>query len=109
MSGSGSNAQSIAVSQQLRRDPWIAIMHARRTSAFQAPMQLPSKVSASRIAAEPVMAAKKSVGKKSTTEGKGGIFPWVTNTPGSKCEPHSDSAQHSELLVVDAARLLVPC
>ena len=30
--------------------------------------------------------AKKAVVKKSTsTEGKGGIFPWITNTPGSAC------------------------
>ena len=30
--------------------------------------------------------AKKAVVKKSTsTEGKGGIFPWITNKPGSAC------------------------
>ena len=55
-------------------------------------MQLPSKVSASRVAAEPVMAAKKSVGKKTSTEGKGGILPWVTNEPGSKCQASNPAA-----------------
>ena len=34
--------------------------------------------------------AKKAVVKKSTsTEGKGGIFPWITNKPGSACRAHA--------------------
>merc|ERR1719261_489015 len=51
-----------------------------------------SRIAASR-AAEPVMAAKKkaapkkSVGAKASTEGKGGLLPWVTNTPGTYAKP----------------------
>ena len=49
-----------------------------------------SKVQASRVAGMQMGArkgvAKKAVVKKSTsTEGKGGIFPWITNKPGSAC------------------------
>ena len=49
-----------------------------------------SKVQASRVAGMQMGArkgvAKKAVVKKSSsTEGKGGIFPWVTNKPGSAC------------------------
>merc|ERR1719198_1660420 len=50
-----------------------------------------SRIAASR-AAEPVMAAKKKAApkksvKKASTEGKGGILPWVTNTPGTYAKP----------------------
>merc|ERR1719252_334122 len=35
----------------------------------------------------PKKAAPKKSGKASSTEGKGGIFPWVTNTPGTYAKP----------------------
>jgi len=51
------------------------------------------RIAASRTA-EPVMAAKKKAapkkaGKKgsTSTEGKGGILPWVTNAPGTYAKP----------------------
>ena len=61
-----------------------------------------SKVGTSRVAGvemaqrKPFKKAAKKVAKKSSgksaQEGKGGIFPWVTNTPGSKCSARkSDS------------------
>ena len=85
-----------------RAPRWPRRTAPRRSPAFPPPphsascfagAQLPvSKVQASRVAGMQMGArkgvAKKAVVKKSTsTEGKGGIFPWITNTPGSTPPP----------------------
>ena len=74
----------------------------RSASAFAPATMALSKVGTSRVAGvemaqrKPFKKAAKKVAKKSSgksaQEGKGGIFPWVTNTPGSKCSARkSDS------------------
>ena len=57
-----------------------------------APMAPASKVSASRVCNVEMAAKKKAPAKKAVkkqgagTKGKGGIFPWVTNQPGTYTE-----------------------
>ena len=80
---------------------FVVLALASCAAAFVAPSQLPSsKVMArsghvvafgGKSSAAPKK-AKKAVAKKSTkqsksTEGKGGILPWVTNTPGTYAKP----------------------
>merc|ERR1711988_1615890 len=42
---------------------------------------------ASRSAPKKRAPVKKAVKKSSSTEGKGGIFPWITNEPGTYAKP----------------------
>ena len=55
-------------------------------SAFAPASALASSKVASR-ASVTEMAAKKKRAGKATTEGKGGILPWVTNAPGTYAKP----------------------
>ena len=53
--------------------------------------------------AEPVMAAKKVVKKTGKSpKGKGGIFPWVTNTPGSTLAPGTRGGERDSASAVGA-------
>ena len=54
-----------------------------------------SKAVAKKAPAKKAVAKKAPARGKSSTEGKGGIFPWVTNTPGSMSRPPHARVHHA--------------
>merc|ERR1740138_1875975 len=59
----------------------VAVSKIQRTDGLSVHMFSGGKKAAPKKVVKKVV--KKSSGKKSSTEGKGGILPWVTNEPGT--------------------------